>query len=216
MLNADGMEPYVSQRGLVRAIVVLLWAHLVALGGFVIIDLLPGGNAPGGPLENPNMAAWVPFLGGAFLELGVRIAIAVCFLVWIHRAYRNLPALGAQLMRFTPGWAVGWWFVPIAVMWRGYQVTRELWILSQPAQAVLPTGERIQRRAPLLGWWWAVYLISTFKMSWLRGSLFGVALEIASTVLFMMVVVGIEKRQAAQHADQLARVPVLPPNDLLR
>src|SRR4029077_9871820 len=38
---------------------------------------------------------------------------SVMFLIWFRRLYSNLAALGAQELRSTPGWAVGWWFIPI-------------------------------------------------------------------------------------------------------
>ena len=34
----------------------------------------------------------------------------ILVLVWIHRANHNARQLGAADMRFTPGWAVGWYF----------------------------------------------------------------------------------------------------------
>jgi hypothetical protein len=49
----------------------------------------------------------------AWLELGLLIACAVAVLKWIYRANANARALGAKDMKFTPGWAVGWYFVPI-------------------------------------------------------------------------------------------------------
>jgi len=37
--------------------------------------------------------------------LGLYIATVIAFARWIYRAHRNLPALGAQGLRFTPGHA---------------------------------------------------------------------------------------------------------------
>ena len=45
-------------------------------------------------------------LGGAFLTT------SIAFLMWIHRVQRNLPALGAGSLRFSPGWAVAYFFIP--------------------------------------------------------------------------------------------------------
>jgi hypothetical protein len=55
---------------------------------------------------------------------------AFCF--WIYRASRNLRSLGVEKQRFSPAWAVGWWFVPIMFWFRPYQVAAEIWKSSAP------------------------------------------------------------------------------------
>ncbi len=42
----------------------------------------------------------------------VFLTSAIVSLMWIHRASKNLRPLGAAGQRFSPGWAIGWWFVP--------------------------------------------------------------------------------------------------------
>src|SRR5262249_476382 len=42
------------------------------------------------------------------------IPTAVFFLIWLHRTYSNLAALGAEHLRMSPGFAVGFWFIPLA------------------------------------------------------------------------------------------------------
>ena len=56
----------------------------------------------------------------------VWLGTATAVLMWVHRAYRNLPALGARDMAYSPGWAVGWWFIPFLNLVRPYQVVREI------------------------------------------------------------------------------------------
>ena len=70
----------------------------------------------------------------------------------------NLRAFGRSDLRFTPGWAVGWWFVPIASLWMPFQTVRELWKASDPARDSL--GWRSIRTWRLLGWWWACWIAS--------------------------------------------------------
>ena len=56
-------------------------------------------------------------------------------------------------LRFTPGWAVGWWFVPFANLVKPFQAMRELWKASG--------GEENWGHArtwSLIGWWWAAWL----------------------------------------------------------
>jgi Domain of unknown function (DUF4328) len=83
--------------------------------------------------------------------------------VWIHRAYSNLYLFGAQGLRYSPGWAVGGWFVPFLNLVRPVQVMQEIWRASSPA--VRP-DERAAWQAeglsPRVAFWWAAYLFSGF------------------------------------------------------
>jgi hypothetical protein len=102
--------------------------------------------------------------GVAFVLL---IATYIVFGRWIVLAHRNLTGLGASYVEFTPGWAVGWFFIPIATLWKPYQAMRMLWRYScsvnrpdsQDNPAVLPA-------------WWTLWIISailgniTFRMTW--------------------------------------------------
>jgi hypothetical protein len=88
----------------------------------------------------------------------VALAIAgVAWLVWQHRAHTNLTALGAGELRFTPGWAVGWWFVPFANLVRPPQVMSELIRASDPASG---RAENADPKTPRIVWvWWLIWVI---------------------------------------------------------
>lgn len=85
------------------------------------------------------------------------LAIAgVAWLVWQHRAHANLTALGAGKLRFTPGWAVGWWFVPFANLVRPPQVMSELIRASDPADG---RDEQAAPKTPRIVWvWWLTWV----------------------------------------------------------
>jgi hypothetical protein len=83
------------------------------------------------------------------------VVTGIVFLTWTFRANRSARALGAEGMRFTPGWSVGWFFVPVMSLWRPFQVMREIWQAS--AQ---PGNWQAVKTPSLLGWWWAIYLIT--------------------------------------------------------
>ncbi len=87
------------------------------------------------------------------------LGTAIAFLAWIHRAHKNLPSLGADGLRFTPGWAVGWFFIPIMNVVRPYQVTSEIWRASDPE---IPAGDawRTARTSSIVGWWWAINILA--------------------------------------------------------
>ena len=58
------------------------------------------------------------------------VATAVLTLTWTYRTNANLRAMTNKPLEFTPGWAVGWYFVPIAALWKPYQMMKELWLQS--------------------------------------------------------------------------------------
>lgn len=100
------------------------------------------------------------------LQLAVYIATAIAFLAWFYGAHRNLGALGGRELTYTPGWAIGWFFVPVLGLVRPLQVMREVWHGSDPdglERDGAPDGPAVRNKLgtpALVGWWWALFLIS--------------------------------------------------------
>jgi hypothetical protein len=92
-------------------------------------------------------------IGMAYIIL--LLATSVIVLVWIYGANRNAHALGAATMRFTPGWAVDWYLIPIFNLWKPYQAMKEIWKASAD-----PGNWQAQQRSPLLPWWWFLWIVS--------------------------------------------------------
>lgn len=95
-------------------------------------------------------------VAGGFLRMIVPlpfILYAVCWLMWVFHTYRNLPALGAARLQFSPAWAVGCYFIPILHLFWPYQVMRETWLASDPS----PNGGK--RATRLIDWWWGLTLV---------------------------------------------------------
>ena len=66
-----------------------------------------------------------PWIAVPFIAASLGSVIA--FLVWEYRAYKNLRVLGAQRLRFSPGGSVGWYFCPIANLWKPCQAMVDIW-----------------------------------------------------------------------------------------
>ena len=142
------------------------------------------------------------------------IGTVVLWCMWQHRAQENAVVLAGGGLRFTPGWAVGWWFIPFANLVKPFQTVRELWKASHGARwREIPTW-------PLLGWWWGVWLAANLHV-WFGSNGFGVGigsevgspttignaisrdqwellslvLEIAAAVLAVVIVRSIEQLQ---------------------
>jgi hypothetical protein len=91
--------------------------------------------------------------------VGIVVAVAylstiLVWLIWQHRGQSNLHALAIPRLTFSPGWAVGWWLIPVANLWKPFQTVRELWKASD--------GDERWRGSPtwsVIGWWWACWVV---------------------------------------------------------
>jgi len=153
--------------GLTQALKVMLWVQLgVAvismLSDFGQMSLASSGNITTAAAESNDARQGMIGL----LYLGVFIATGIIFLKWIHRANLNCRGFGASTMKFTSGWSIGYYFIPFLNLVRPYQAMKEIWQVSRD-----PMNWQAQKGDGILGWWWALWLISgflgnmTFRMS---------------------------------------------------
>ena len=89
--------------------------------------------------------------------LAVFIISGIIILKWIYRANYNARKLGAQNMKFTPGWSVGWYFIPIFMLWKPYQAMKEIWKAS-----INPDDWGNVNVSSILSWWWVFWLVNAF------------------------------------------------------
>jgi hypothetical protein len=148
-----------STRGIGNALIALLAAQVVALlfGAVAVLleisllqRIIDGSQVTlAEATASDNRVA-----ASARLWLVLFAATVVLWLIWQHRAHANLKATGVTGLEYSPGWAVGWWLIPIANLWKPFQVNRELWKASGGDYdwRSLPTW-------PLVGWWWASYIL---------------------------------------------------------
>ncbi|HEY8561226.1 MAG TPA: DUF4328 domain-containing protein [Pyrinomonadaceae bacterium] len=162
--------------------------------------------------DGDSINIWFGLIGlASILEVFLRLAVIVFFLIWEYRSFNNLSALRARNLEFSPGWAVGWWFIPFANLIKPFQAIRELWNESDPdfdeetgfLQTAAGTPE-------LIGFWWAAFLISGFvgritdKLVSAGGEpsqyfpvflLIGSILQLAASILIILIVKGVTERQ---------------------
>lgn len=84
------------------------------------------------------------------------LVTAVLWCIWQHRAHSNLRSFGRIGLSYTPGWAVGWWFIPFASLWKPLGAMSELWKASEPTDD--PKGWWRARAWSVLGLWWACWI----------------------------------------------------------
>ena len=104
------------------------------------------------------------------------LVTGVLWCIWQHRAHSNLRAFGRNGLRYTPGWAVGWWFIPIANLWKPFQTVRELWKASHGG------GWRTIATWSLLGWWWGTWLAGSLNVQFGANTRVGILFGSSATL----------------------------------
>lgn len=93
------------------------------------------------------------------IQIVVFIPTAILFLVWINQAYKNLYTFIGAGLKFSPGWAVGGFFVPVLNLWRPYEVMREIWRASSADASGQRNGSWRSGELPtILGIWWGIWI----------------------------------------------------------
>jgi hypothetical protein len=148
----------------------------------------------GRSMAPPDVAATAYMLYGLFILVAIVTGILCCF--WVYRANKNLRALGHVHTDFTPGWAVGYFFVPVVNLWKPYQAVKEIWEKSGPPDAPNDSG--------LVAFWWVCFVITGFA-NWLGAAMVVLPLVVISMIahviaafLLIAIIIGVNRRQEAR------------------
>ena len=85
------------------------------------------------------------------------VVTAVTFLRWTYLSSRNARFLGADALQFTPGWAVGWYFIPVATLWKPYQALKETFKASHPE---FTENWRQAPHPAIMPLWWTLWILA--------------------------------------------------------
>jgi hypothetical protein len=137
--------------------------------GRYVIQIRPGARPSSQGLSSvPQPLALI----AAVLSLGLIVA----WLVWQHRVTENVWARGIHIDT-TPGWAVGWWFVPVAGLWMPAVA------LSRVYRAAVREEGHPTRAWIVLAWWLSYIVPSLVVVTLLARLMFhqiGDAIEAAN------------------------------------
>jgi len=149
------------------------------------------------------------------------IATTVVFLIWQHRAYKNLPALGVPRPDFSSGWVVGSWFVPFLNLVRPYQIMNYIRDKSDPDTLSMDGGYYDTGGDFMLKAWWGFWIATgvvgrfSTRISWRAKELsehtiaswvdiFASILAVIAALLAISVVRGVNARQEERYKRLLA------------
>lgn len=94
-----------------------------------------------------------------FIETTIYVLNSIFFFIWIYRVSYNSRILSSENMRFGPGWAVVWFFIPIANLWKPYQVLKEL--LKVNASSLISEKEK-KRDLLYLKYGWITHIFNSY------------------------------------------------------
>jgi len=134
--------------GVVMAVVAIL-SSLLQAG---LLSQGPAGFTEAEAEANDSREAIV-----GLLQTGLYLITMIVFGVWIVRANKNVRALGATDLRITPGWALGYFFVPVICLWRPYQAMKDLWRASKD-----PENWNSVECGSILPVWWTLWIVANF------------------------------------------------------
>jgi hypothetical protein len=138
----------------------------------------------------------------------VSVVAAVTFIVWLYLAYANLEGWDIEGRRWSKGWAVGGWFIPLANWAIPKGVVDEVYSAS-----IAPLGQREvhTRSTALIRCWWAAWvasnLLTLFTSAASRNRALGAGLSAAAlgvAAVLGILVIGIVTQAQARRITALA------------
>ncbi len=204
--------PFTSAHGRANIVKILLAVGAIATGISLLVETLSiavpfseGDEVDANPMG--FALALIIFLLAVF-ELLLYIATVVFFCVWLYRAYANLKVFDPlNGLDYSPGLAVGGFFIPFANLVIPYRAVREVWQKSgTPEESAfsLPSPPAI---FPL---WWTFWILAgvvgkiSMRLSFdesvphSTATVIGIgagALSVFAAVLAFFVVDAIDKKQ---------------------
>ena len=127
---------------------------------------------------------------------------------WIYNAACNARALGARGFQNSPGWAVGWYAVPLMALFKPFQAMEEIFQASAS-----PASWQGLKTPLLLRFWWGAWLLAgitgyivaiiartTTEIPGLIGAtqfeLVDIAVDLVASALFVTIIWRIFRAQA--------------------
>ena len=136
-------------------IFVSLVASISSMFEVKLINDMVTGNFDFSTIENEATANDTRQQLIGILQIALFIITGISFLKWIYFSNSNSRSFGAKGMQFTPGWAIGYYFVPYLNFYKPYRAMKEIWKTSKD-----PQNWEILKTPSLFPQWWTLWIIS--------------------------------------------------------
>ncbi len=164
-------KPFSSTHNIAKWLIILLIIEvpvtsISAFSDFLQIGLLSsikdssGSGMTGEAMlaSNEGLSATLDLVRMAGLVVLPSLAL---FYIWFYKVYRNLPALGATELDFSPRWAVACFFIPILSLYKPFRAAEEIWKASDPSIGMADTSWKNSRTPAILKMWWFFWVMSS-------------------------------------------------------
>ncbi|MEO1045240.1 MAG: DUF4328 domain-containing protein [Pseudomonadota bacterium] len=151
-MNYDLQEGRQKLVRLYRFLQPLLYANMAGTALFLLLELveLSGIYDPYNVGSEGALYSIVSF-GVAVTVLN--IVTIIIFAMWIYRAAANIYEADIPGFEYTPGWCVGWYFIPIANLFMPFQAMRQIWNASHG------NFNDLKENSNILIWWWITWIV---------------------------------------------------------
>ena len=177
------MDPAVvvgKARSVVVVVVALLGLDVVFNGLISLVDYA------GRPTK--DQLVLVALVGLAYL--GFFIATVVIYCIWLYRSIKAINLMSSRPFPYSPGFAVGYHFIPFANLYRPFQVMQAAFRWASP-ESVSPITKLI------LWLWWLLWILSgvfqyaSTQSADAQGGMIGATMEAASAGLLIYIVINL-------------------------
>jgi hypothetical protein len=197
---------------------VFIGVNILGLLSLIAFDLvaISEPSSSGVASDTQTILEGVLALGALIVYYGSYIPAIVLFCMWLHRAVRNMPALGAFDPRWSPAGAVGRCFIPFVNLAHPMSGALEAWRGADPGRRWIDVRTRMRISPPpvIIGWWslWLIgHVLVAISPGVQRGAdpatqvtglwidVLGTVLLVVSGVLAILVVRELTARQDRKH-----------------
>lgn len=104
---------------------------------------------------DPELTVYTLVFGVFGLAYLAAYLLSVIFVsLWTFRAMKNLHTVKSRVAEMSPGWSVGWYFIPFANLWQPFKGMSQIWHGSHDQNGLNAPSNTA------LNWWWALWIIS--------------------------------------------------------
>lgn len=135
-----------------RWAILACWLMIVTSAMFMVLEIMEAVGAIEVAALEPGM--YEGYIIISLLQTGSFLLSVILVAMWIHRSHANLANARIDGLEFSPGWAVGWYFVPVANLFKPFQAMRELWNVSMMQDDAFASDAPDQVK-----WWWGTWIV---------------------------------------------------------
>ena len=136
-------------------ILISLIAAISSMFEVKLINDMITGNIDFSTIENQATANDTRQQLIGILQIALFIITGISFLKFIYFSNSNSRSFGAKGMQFTPGWSIGYYFIPYLNLYKPYRAMKEIWKTSKD-----PKNWEILKTPSLFPQWWTLWIIS--------------------------------------------------------